>query len=93
MLYPLKIKLAENKRETRSVTLHAREIIEMFTDNIRRVRELQMACGRQAGQWRRVGSAVGGGKQEKSTEHLLFYVEACDMTHRKDSFQVLLKNV
>ena len=69
MHYPLKIKLPENKRERRSKTLYAREDTEMFTDNIRRVCELQVVCGRLFGQCRCVGSVVGGGRQENSAEH------------------------
>jgi hypothetical protein len=63
MYYPLKIMLAENKRERHSETLYAIENIEMFKDNIRRVHELQAVCGRQTGKCRCVGSAVGGGRQ------------------------------
>jgi len=83
MSYPLQTKLAEDKRERRSKTLYARENIKTFTDNIPRVRELQVVCGRQVEQCRCVGSVVGEGMQDNSTEYLSFDVDAYDMTYQK----------
>jgi len=85
MYYQLQTKLAEDKRERRSKTLHDRENIKMFADNMRRVRELQMVCGLQVEQCRCVRSVVGEGMQDNSTEYLPFDVDACDMTRRKNN--------
>jgi len=81
---PLQTNLAEDKRERRSKILYARQNIKMFTDNIRRVRGLQVVCGRQVEQCRCVQFVVGEGMQDNSREYLPFDVDACDMTYRKE---------